>query len=85
MSEYTALLNNLEELKLLQIKDNLDDYIDMITNGGKTVVDALYELSELEIKLKEEKAIHACVRVANFLYKDIGRFWFFISAFNKSG
>ena len=66
MSEYTALLNNLEELKLLQIKDNLDDYIDMITNGGKTVVDALYELSELEIKLKEEKAIHACVRVANF-------------------
>lgn len=66
MSEYTALLNNLEELKLLQIKDNLNDYIDMITNVEKTVVNALYELSELEIRLREEKAIYACVRVANF-------------------
>ncbi|SHH90160.1 DNA replication protein DnaC [Caloranaerobacter azorensis DSM 13643] len=66
MSTYTALLNNLEELKLHQIKENLDTYIDLITNKEKTVVDALYELTKLEIKLKEEKATNACVKVANF-------------------
>jgi len=66
MSTYTTLLNNLEELKLLQIKENIDTYIDLITNGQKTVVDALNELTKLEIQLKEEKATHACVKVANF-------------------
>lgn len=66
MSAYTALLNNLEDLKLFQIKENLDTYIDLITNGEKTVVDALNELIKLEIQLKEERATHACVRVANF-------------------
>ncbi|MFZ2462527.1 MAG: IS21-like element helper ATPase IstB [Caldibacillus thermoamylovorans] len=66
MSTYTALLNNLEVLKLHQIKENLDTYIDLITNKEKTVVEALYELTKLEIKLKEEKATNACVKVANF-------------------
>lgn len=32
MNTYTALLNNLEVLKLHQIKENLDTYIDLITN-----------------------------------------------------
>ncbi|WP_352419795.1 IS21-like element helper ATPase IstB [Proteiniborus sp.] len=66
MSAYTTLLNNLDDLKLFQIKENLDIYIDLITNGEKTVVDALNELIKLEIQLKEERATHACVRVANF-------------------
>ena len=60
------MLNNLEELKLHQIKENLDTYIDLITNGEKTIVDALNELTKLEIRLKEEKATNACVKVANF-------------------
>src|SRR5690554_3945782 len=69
MSTYTTLLNNLDDLKLFQIKENLDTYIDLITNGEKTVVDALNDLTKLEIQLKEEKATHACVKVANFPFK----------------
>ncbi|SHH33591.1 IS21-like element helper ATPase IstB [Tepidibacter thalassicus] len=66
MNTYTTLLNNLEQLNLTQIKENIDTYIDLITSGEKTVVDALNELIKLEIQLKEEKAINACVKVANF-------------------
>ena len=66
MSAYTNLLNNLEELNLFQMKSNIDTYIDLITSGKKTIVDALNELTRLEIQLKNEKAINACVKVANF-------------------
>lgn len=66
MSNYIKLLNNLEELGLYNIKDNLDKYLDLVTKGEKSVVDALYELSSIEIRAKEHKAILGCVRVANF-------------------
>lgn len=66
MSAYTELLNNLTYLGLEQIKENLDTYIDLLTNGKKTVVDALNELTRLEIKLKEEKRANTNVKVANF-------------------
>ncbi|HHT96491.1 MAG TPA: ATP-binding protein, partial [Clostridiales bacterium] len=66
MSSYTTLLNNLDELNLHQIKENLDIYIDLINAGDKTVVDALNELMKLEIGLQNERATHACVKVANF-------------------
>lgn len=55
MSTCTVLLNNLKHLKLTQIQANIDTYIDLITKGEKSVVDALNELTTLEIKLKEEK------------------------------
>lgn len=66
MSSYTELLDNLEHLNLEQIKDNLDTYIDLITSGQKTVVDALNELTNLEIRFKEEKRANTNVKVANF-------------------
>jgi len=66
LSNYIKLLNNLENLQLGNIKANIDLYIEMINSNEKSVVDALYELSELEIKAKKEKAIDACVKVANF-------------------
>jgi len=66
LSNYIKLLNNLENLELGNIKANIDLYIEMINSNEKSVVDALYELSELEIKAKKEKAINACVKVANF-------------------
>lgn len=66
MGTYAELLNNLEYLNLNQIKENIDTYIDLITNGEKTVVDALNDLTKLEIRLKEERAMNACVKVANF-------------------
>ena len=66
MSNYVKLINNLETLNLEKIKDNIDQYVDLINNKKKDVVDALYELTNLEIELRNEKAIYGCVRTAGF-------------------
>ena len=66
MSNYIKLINNLEILNLERIKQNLDQYIDLINGKKKDVVDALYELTNLEIELRNEKAIYGCVRTAGF-------------------
>ncbi len=68
-TNYIKLINNLDALKLYTIKDNLSQYIDMINSGTKTTVDALYELTEKEMNLKEQRAIHACVHTAGFPYE----------------
>lgn len=66
MSNYIKLTNNLEVLKLERIKENLDKYIELINKKEKDVVDALYELTNLEIELMNERAIYGCVRNAGF-------------------
>lgn len=68
MNNYVKLLNNLEILQLEKIKQNLDKYIDLINNKEKDVVEALYELTNLEIELRNEKAIYGCVRTAGFSF-----------------
>lgn len=69
MSNYVKLMNNLEELKLEKIKENLDNYIEYINKKEKDIVETLYELTNLEIKLKEEKIIYGCVRTAGFPFQ----------------
>jgi len=77
MNNYNALINNLEELELNKIRENLDNYLDLIADGTKTAVDALYELSEMELKLRKEQVITGCVKVANFPFiKEINEFDF---------
>lgn len=66
MSNYIKLANNLEILKLIKIKENLDTYIELINKKEKDIVEALYELTNLEIDLMNEKAIYGCVRTAGF-------------------
>ncbi|MBO8161621.1 MAG: ATP-binding protein [Thermosipho sp. (in: Bacteria)] len=66
MNVYIKLQNNLEKLNLVNMKNNLDKYINLINNGEKSIVEALYELSELELKAKEKRAIASVVKVANF-------------------
>lgn len=85
MSNYIKLLNNLEELGLNNIKNNIDTYLNLIKSGEKSVIDALYELSNLEIKSKQEKAILGCVKVANFPFlKELDDFDFeFQPSINK--
>lgn len=65
-NSYNKLLNNLEYLNLTQFKANIDSYLNLIAKDDKDVVDSLYELTELEMNLKRERAITACVKVANF-------------------
>lgn len=65
-TNYIKLTNNLDVLKLDGIRDKIDEYIDLINDGKITVVDALYDLTEREIKLREQRAMSSCVKVANF-------------------
>ena len=65
-TNYIKLTNNLDVLKLDGIRDKVDEYIDLINDGKITVVDALYDLTEREIKLREQRAMSSCVKVANF-------------------
>ena len=56
----------LEDLKCVDNNINLDKYIELINRKEKDVVDALYELTNLEIELMNERAIYGCVRTAGF-------------------
>ena len=76
-STYNALMNNLEELGLPSFRDNLDSYLNMIADGQKTTLDALYELSEKEMNFRKEQVVTGCVKVAHFPFlKEINEFDF---------
>lgn len=85
MNNYNKLINNLETLKLFKFKDKLDDYIDLINNKQKTIIDAIYELTELEIDSLKEKMIAHSIQFAGFpFYKTLDEFDFsFQSSINK--
>lgn len=44
-------------------------YIKYIEAGEKTLMDSLYELTELEIRLRTERAMNACVTSVNVTKK----------------
>lgn len=77
MNTYNSLINNLETLELHRIRENIDKFLDMIAEGSKTALDAIYELTEMEMAFRTEQAITGCVKVANFPYlKEINEFDF---------
>ena len=86
MNIYNSLINNLEALELRRFQENIDKYLDMIADGSKTALDAMYELTQLEISFKKEQSIKGCVKVANFPYlKEINEFDFnFQQSLDKS-
>lgn len=63
---YGRLKNNLDKLKLMQFNDHLDEYIDSIQAEEKTIVEALKELTDLEIQTREARILQSCVKTANF-------------------
>lgn len=69
MNNYNKLLNNLETLKLLRMRDSIDDYIDLVNNKKKDITEALYELTNLEIEMLKEKRIEHSIRFAGFPYQ----------------
>lgn len=66
MNNYQELHNNLKELKLIQVSLKLDEYIERINENKISVMNALYELTSQEIKIKNFNATHAMVKVAGF-------------------
>ena len=69
MSNYVKLTNNLELLKLEKIKENIDQYIDLINNKKKDIIESLYELTNLEIEILNEKRIQHSIQFAGFPYQ----------------
>ena len=69
MNNYNKLLNNLETLKLDKIRGNLDNYIDLINNKKKDFIESLYELTNLEIKMLNEKKIQHSIQFAGFPFQ----------------
>ena len=66
MSNYNRLINNLEELKLSKIRENLDNYIDLINDKQRDFTESLYELTNLEIEFASEKRKFHSVQFAAF-------------------
>lgn len=69
MSNYNKLLNNLDDLKLFKIKENINTYINLINEKQKNIVDCFYELTNLELNFKRERAISSLVKMAGFPYQ----------------
>lgn len=68
-TNYIRLSNNLDELGLSAMREHLSSYLEFISKGEKTVVDAFYELTEKEKELRRKRAIKACVVTAGFPYQ----------------
>ena len=52
MNLHNQLSNNLEELGLNRMKEQMDTYLNLVADGKKTMLEALYELSEMEMKFR---------------------------------
>jgi len=66
MNKYQKLSENLKKLKLSQFNVHLDSYIDKIHENQISLVEALYELTEKEIEVKDFNTQNAKVKVASF-------------------
>ena len=69
MNNYNKLLNNLEILKLDKIRENIDNYIELINTKKKDIVDSLYELTNLEIDMLNQRKIEHSIQFAGFPYQ----------------
>lgn len=65
-NNYIKLINNLNDLNLFKFSQNLEKYLTFINKGEKNIVDSLYELTELEIGVLNDRIMDSCVRTANF-------------------
>lgn len=66
MNNYQKLCENLRELKLTQVSLKLEEYILNVNDGKISLVDALYELTEKELEIKNFNATNSMVKVAGF-------------------
>lgn len=66
MNNYQKLCENLKELKLTQISLRLEEYITKVNEDKISIVDALYELTEKELEIKNFNATNPMVKVAGF-------------------
>lgn len=63
---YLKVKDNLEQLKLSAMVQHMDEFLDNVAEQQMPVLQAMVLLTNEEIKLKQQKAVQGCVRVANF-------------------
>ena len=68
-NNYTNLLNNLEQLGLIKIKEYYPNYVDNATKNNITLTEALLELTNKEINYRDERASQIQIKVSAFPYK----------------
>ena len=68
-NQYFKLNNNLETLKLFEIKSSLDNTIERMNKGEINFTEAMYELTEREIEFQKQRAKVAIIKVANFPFQ----------------
>lgn len=66
MTNYNTLIDNLIFLKLEKIVDFLPQIIEQTNNNDLSFIDALYELTSIQVKAKKEAIYNACVKVSHF-------------------
>nr|CDL66370.1 unnamed protein product [uncultured bacterium] len=68
-STYQQLLASLEKLKLLQMKEHLEEVSDFVTQNKLSFSDGLLKLCNLEIDYKTEVASRAMIKAAAFPFE----------------
>lgn len=68
-NQYFKLINNLDTLGLIEIKNSIDNIIERVNNEDLNFTDALYELTERELSFQKERAKVALIKVANFPFQ----------------
>ena len=66
--KFKDVVNNLNILKLDKIAESLSDYVDKVNSEKIPFLDALYELTKLEIANKAERSSQFNIRIAHFPY-----------------
>ena len=65
---YANLINNLDELGFTDVEPYMSDYLSKVSKEGISVQDALINITDREIKLRNKRAAQIQVSVSHFPY-----------------
>lgn len=66
--KYNKVIENLTTLKLDKMVESLSEYADKVNEKNISFLEALYDLTKLEIEHKAERASEFNIRIAHFPY-----------------
>lgn len=68
LMKYNQVIENLNVLKLEKMAEALSNYVDKINKENIPFLDAMYDLTKLEIEHKADRASQFNIRIAHFPY-----------------
>ena len=78
---YNKLKNNLSILNLTQMNFHFDEYLELINSGKKDLVEALIELTQMEMAVRESNREQHSSELQISLFKNV--LMILISAFSQ--